>query len=104
MCVCVCVCVCLSCRTISKKRYSPLDVIRNEQFKTHEGIVRTTQQLWNNMGFRFLTRGLGKNLIAVAMPVGMTIFFTDMFVELSIENEKHENNAINQVPTDKLKA
>jgi len=62
---------------------NPLDVIRNEQFKTHQGIVRTTQQLWNRMGLSFLVRGLGKNLVAVAMPVGMTIFFTDVFIQLS---------------------
>lgn len=64
---------------------NPLDVIRNEQFKTHEGIVQTTQQLWKTMGLRFLVRGLGKNLIAVAMPVGMTIFFTDVFIQSSTE-------------------
>eukprot|EP00980_Cylindrotheca_fusiformis_P004837 scaffold1034_cov127-Cylindrotheca_fusiformis.AAC.18 len=58
---------------------NPLDVIRNEQFKTHSGIRLTVQSLWNEMGLSFLTRGLGKNMVAVAMPVGMTIFFTDMW-------------------------
>ena len=73
------------------------DVIRNEQFKTHEGLIRTTQQLWNNMGIRFLARGLGKNLIAVAMPVGMTIFFTDMFVQFSMEKEGQEQEHSNNI-------
>lgn len=73
------------------------DVIRNEQFKTHEGLIRTTQQLWNTMGIRFLARGLGKNLIAVAMPVGMTIFFTDMFVQFSMEKEGQEQEHSNNI-------
>ena len=39
---------------------NPLDVIRNEQFKTHAGIRDTTRKLWNEMGVSFMTRGLGK--------------------------------------------
>ena len=64
-----------------------LDVIRNEQFKTHTGIRDTTRKLYQEMGISFLARGLGKNLIAVAMPIGMTIFFTDVFVQLSQDRE-----------------
>lgn len=60
---------------------NPLDVIRNEQFKTHEGLRLTVRNLWHNEGWSFLGRGLGKNMIAVAMPVGMTIFFTDLFIQ-----------------------
>lgn len=66
---------------------NPLDVIRNEQFKTHNGIRLTVQSLWNEMGLGFMSRGLGKNMIAVAMPVGMTIFFTDVFVQYSQDQE-----------------
>jgi len=66
---------------------NPLDVIRNEQFKTQTGIRDTTKKLWNEMGFSFMARGLGKNLIAVAMPVGMTIFFTDLFVQMSMDQQ-----------------
>jgi hypothetical protein len=62
---------------------NPLDVIRNEQFKTHLGLRATCSQLWNEMGVGFLGRGLGKNMIAVALPVGCTIFFTDMFIQLT---------------------
>lgn len=65
---------------------NPLDVIRNEQFKTHAGLRSTIQSLWSEMGFMFMARGLGKNMVAVAMPVGMTIFFTDTFVQLSEDN------------------
>jgi hypothetical protein len=62
---------------------NPLDVIRNEQFKTHEGLRVTVKQLYQEMGFGFLTRGLGKNMIAVALPVGCTIFFTETLIQLS---------------------
>jgi hypothetical protein len=79
---------------------NPLDVIRNEQFKTHTGLRATTRKLWQEMGISFLARGLGKNLIAVAMPVGMTIFFTDVFVQLSVDQEHHvmEDRALSVSP------
>merc|ERR1712032_1805438 len=62
---------------------NPLDVIRNEQFKTEHGLVRTTRALYDDLGYRFLFRGLGKNMIAVALPVGVTIFCTDALIQLS---------------------
>lgn len=65
---------------------NPLDVIRNEQFKTHEGLVKTTKSLYNNMGLGFMARGLGKNMIAVALPVGCTLFFTDAFIQYTQHN------------------
>jgi hypothetical protein len=65
---------------------NPFDVIRNEQFKNNASIRDTTRQLWREMGVSFLARGMGKNLIAVAMPVGMTIFFTDVFVHMSLDD------------------
>lgn len=68
---------------------NPLDVIRNEQFKTHAGLRATVRQLWQEMGWRFAGRGLGKNMIAVAMPVGCTIFFTDLFIQMSMQEEKN---------------
>ena len=58
-------------------------VIRNEQFKTHLGLSATIQSLYREMGFRFFVRGLGKNMIAVALPVGCTIFFTDMLIQFT---------------------
>eukprot|EP00934_Nitzschia_sp_Nitz4_P001192 Nitzschia sp. Nitz4//scaffold49_size126201//91731//92603//NITZ4_003654-RA/size126201-processed-gene-0.75-mRNA-1//1//CDS//3329553185//1192//frame0 len=62
---------------------NPLDVIRNEQFKTHLGLTATVKKLWGDMGASFLTRGIGKNMISVALPVGMTLFFTDAFIQLT---------------------
>jgi len=67
---------------------NPLDVIRNEQFKTQNGMRATVQHLWKKMGPYFMVRGLGKNMIAVAIPVGMTIFFTDTFVQYSIDVDR----------------
>jgi len=68
---------------------NPLDVIRNEQFKTHLGLRDTVRLLWKNMGLAFCVRGLGKNLVAVAMPIGMTIFLTDVFIGMS-QQQQHE--------------
>jgi len=56
---------------------NPLDVIRNEMFKTDEGMVTTTRRLMRREGLAFLWRGMGRNLVAVAAPIGMTIFLTD---------------------------
>ena len=68
---------------------NPLDVIRNEQFKTHLGLRLTVKQLWNEMGYGFLGRGLGKNMIAVALPVGCTIFFTDALIHWTQDQDQH---------------
>ena len=61
---------------------NPLDVIRNEMFKTEESATLTVQRLFRREGFSFLHRGLGRNLLAVAAPIGMTIFLTDFLMEL----------------------
>ena len=62
---------------------NPLDVIRNEMFKTNKPLVETVRHLYDEMGYRFLVRGMGKNMIAVAIPVGCTIFFTDALIQFS---------------------
>jgi len=77
---------------------NPLDVIRNEMFKTNLSMTITIKQLWKEMGYSFLTRGMVKNLIAVAMPVGMTIFFTDAFIQWTqagrlVSRKKTQKNA-----------
>ena len=62
---------------------NPLDVIRNEMFKTNKSLPETVKLLHEELGNSFLTRGLGKNMIAVAIPVGCTIFFTDALIQLT---------------------
>lgn len=65
---------------------NPLDVIRNEMFKTHLGLTATVRHLYRELGVAFLWRGMGKNTLAVAIPVACTIFLTDTFVAMSTGN------------------
>ena len=60
---------------------NPLDVIRNEMFKTNLGLVETVKHLVDTEGSNFVIRGLGKNLVAVSIPVACTIFFTDALID-----------------------
>lgn len=62
---------------------NPLDVIRNEMFKTHHGMTQTIRDLQAEMGWNWMARGLGKNMVAVAIPIACTIFFTDAFIQWS---------------------
>jgi hypothetical protein len=62
---------------------NPLDVIRNEMFKTHLGLRETVRVLYKNIGVSFIWRGMGKNTVAVAIPVACTIFLTDAFIAMS---------------------
>jgi len=62
---------------------NPLDVIRNEMFKTEEPLLTTVQRLSKKEGLGFMARGMQRNVIAVAAPIGMTIFLTDTIVEYS---------------------
>jgi len=62
---------------------NPLDVIRNEMFKTNLGLIDAVRSLHNELGWNFLVRGMSKNLIAVSIPVASTIFFTDAFIQFT---------------------
>lgn len=62
---------------------NPLDVIRNEMFKTNCGLAKTVRNLRESLGWRFMIRGIGKNMVAVAIPVSCTIFFTDALIQSS---------------------
>ena len=64
---------------------NPLDVIRNEMFKTNKSLFTTVKSLIDELGWKFVIRGMGKNLIAVSIPVASTIFFTDAFIQMSSE-------------------
>merc|ERR1719482_2396018 len=56
---------------------NPLDVVRNEMFKTEEGMVTCAMRMSREDGFRWLGRGMQKNYVAVALPIASTIFLTD---------------------------
>jgi len=62
---------------------NPLDVIRNEMFKTNLSLVESVKVLHRELGWSFLVRGMSKNLIAVSIPVATTIFFTDALIQYS---------------------
>mmetsp|Transcript_7295 Transcript_7295/g.17982 ORF Transcript_7295/g.17982 Transcript_7295/m.17982 type:complete len:275 (+) Transcript_7295:37-861(+) len=60
---------------------NPLDVIRNEMFKTDLSLKGSFQKLVREEGAAFMTRGMTSNMTAVAFPVAMTIFVTDMLLQ-----------------------
>eukprot|EP00555_Chaetoceros_dichaeta_P006532 CAMPEP_0198265478 /NCGR_PEP_ID=MMETSP1447-20131203/22719_1 /TAXON_ID=420782 /ORGANISM="Chaetoceros dichaeta, Strain CCMP1751" /LENGTH=292 /DNA_ID=CAMNT_0043954995 /DNA_START=40 /DNA_END=915 /DNA_ORIENTATION=+ len=60
---------------------NPLDVIRNEMFKTNQPLVDTVGSLRAEMGWMFVWRGMGKNLVAVSIPLASTLFFTDALID-----------------------
>jgi len=66
---------------------NPLDVIRNEMFKTNKSMMHTIRHLHQQMGYSFVTRGMGKNLVAVAIPLSCTIFFTDALIQLTTHTQ-----------------
>jgi len=58
---------------------NPFDAVRNEMFKTEEGLVPAVVRMSRESGPKWLLRGCEKNLIAVAAPIASTIFLTDRF-------------------------
>lgn len=57
---------------------NPLDVLRNEMFKTDLSVTATLKKLLKEEGWNFATRGMTSNITAVAIPIAMTIFVTDI--------------------------
>eukprot|EP00605_Chrysophyceae_sp_TOSAG23-4_P002936 GSChrysophyteH1.ASY1.ANO1.3232.1 assembled CDS len=57
---------------------NPLDVLRNEMFKTDLGLAATYRKLMSEQGLGFMFRGMAPNCTAVAIPIAITIFFTDL--------------------------
>ena len=48
-------------------------------FKTEEGMVSCIVRMTAEEGPKWMARGMGKNMIAVAAPIASTIFLTDRF-------------------------
>jgi hypothetical protein len=67
---------------------NPLDVIRNKMFQTHQGLRPTVRLLYETEGWAFVHKGLSKNMIAVAIPIACTIFFTDALAQYSASQQK----------------
>ena len=64
---------------------NPLDVVRNEMFKTDLSVGEVVRKLYREEGMGFCGRGIQKNMVAVAVPIAITIFSTDFLVRA-----KHE--------------
>jgi hypothetical protein len=47
-------------------------------FKTDLPLVQTVRKLYAEQGWAFMTRGMTSNVTAVAIPIAITIFMTDM--------------------------
>ena len=78
---------------------NPLDVIRNEMFKTNLGFMDTIQHLrqQHHQSWNFMWRGLGKNMIAVAIPVACTLFFTDALIQYTQESARSTTKNMNRI-------
>lgn len=57
---------------------NPLDVLRNEMFKTDLSLSATYRKLVKEEGAAFMFRGMASNCTAVAIPIAITIFVTDL--------------------------
>ena len=66
---------------------NPVDVIRNEMFKTNLGLLDSIKALHKELGSSFLVRGMSKNVVAVSIPIASTIFFTDAFIQYTSSRE-----------------
>eukprot|EP00930_Biecheleria_cincta_P032966 TRINITY_DN22831_c0_g1_i1.p1 TRINITY_DN22831_c0_g1~~TRINITY_DN22831_c0_g1_i1.p1 ORF type:complete len:278 (-),score=28.65 TRINITY_DN22831_c0_g1_i1:441-1274(-) len=60
---------------------NPFDVLRNEMFKTEQGIGTTCRRLFRTEGARWLYRGWDKNMMSVAVPIACTILLADIFAD-----------------------
>lgn len=80
---------------------NPADVLRNQMFKSDTGFFATIQSLSNTereagrSSLAWTWRGLGSNLIAVSLPITVTIFLTDYFVQIKENSEKERGNRMN---------
>ncbi|GMH94652.1 hypothetical protein TrVE_jg12425 [Triparma verrucosa] len=80
---------------------NPADVIRNEMFKDDALSLPQTLRNLNKGGWKWMLRGVDKNLIAVAAPVATTIFLTDLFKDV-FGNEIRESGEVARRATRKL--
>jgi hypothetical protein len=63
---------------------NPFDVLRNEMFKTNLSLRPCLESLFKNEGSKWLSRGMTKNMVAVSLPMSLTIFLTDIFCSFVI--------------------
>jgi len=63
---------------------NPLDVLRNEMFKTDLSLIQSHQKLMREHGLGYMARGVTSNTAAVAIPIAVTIFLTDVRALISV--------------------
>lgn len=49
------------------------------RFRTDLGVVAAAKDLYQKSGWKFLTRGMVNNVIAVSLPIATTIWLADVF-------------------------
>lgn len=62
---------------------NPMDVLRNEMFKTNQSLFQTWKSLNKLNGKKWMFRGLLSNVVAVSFPISTTVFLTDIFQKLN---------------------
>lgn len=72
---------------------NPLDVLRNEMFKTDLGVSQALAKLHREEGPAFALRGMNKNLVAVAIPIAVTIFVTDFLVRVKESRRRRDQSS-----------
>ena len=60
---------------------SPLTGLASRSRPTQESFGTTIARLRRTEGLSFCLRGMQRNLVAVAAPIGMTIFLTEALTE-----------------------
>lgn len=55
----------------------------SRMFKTDQSLVTTFKRVLKEEGWAFTTRGMASNCTAVAMPIAMTIFLTDLLISMN---------------------
>jgi hypothetical protein len=65
---------------------NPIDVLRNEVFKTDEGTGVALRRLMKTEGLWWTVRGFSKNIVTSAVPITVTIFLTDLFSKWRTED------------------
>jgi hypothetical protein len=62
--------------------------LSDRMFKTDQSLTATVRRLSKEEGMSFMARGVSSNTTAVAVPIAITIFLTDLLLSMKYSNEK----------------
>lgn len=72
---------------LEMSKYYPIDLMHDvlilllpRMFKTDLSLVNTFKKLVKEEGWAFMGRGITSNTTAVAVPIAVTIFVTDLLI------------------------